>query len=395
MPPTEAAAAPPLERRPLRDLLGEMHYRLRTEADTPGRNAAAIALGTFIGCVPLYGAHLLLCVVLARALRLNRVVTYLAAHVNNPFTAPWILAASLGIGHRVLRGDWPPPSLSALARVGALGLGRDILFGSLVLGAGLGALFGLAALAIGRRTRHLTPWNRRVDEVSRAYLGAGPFHWEFVRGKLRHDPVYRAIDPLLQDLAGGALLDLGCGRGIALALAAGRREGSPTPSLVGVERREAVGRVAASALGPRARIVAADLTAYEPAAADLILLVDVLHYLDAPDQERLLDRACDALRPGGRLLLREADAGGGLRFRITAAGERVASLARRAWRQRFHFRPADDWETLLRARGLATSRVPLHGGGLLANVLIEGRRPGEGAAGPPQWLAVGRPSTSE
>jgi len=46
--------------------LRELLYRLRTEADTPGRQAGAVGLGVFIGCSPFYGFHLALSVILAR-----------------------------------------------------------------------------------------------------------------------------------------------------------------------------------------------------------------------------------------------------------------------------------------------------------------------------------------
>jgi SAM-dependent methyltransferase len=369
---------PALGRRRWRDVIGELHYQLRTEADTPARNAAAIGLGTFIGCVPLYGTHLLLCVLFARLFRLSRIVTYLAAHINNPLTAPWLLAAALSIGHRAASGTWPALRISELARMGALDIGRDILVGSLILGAGLGVALGSIAWIVGRRSQHESPWRRKVDEVSRRYLGGGVFHWEFVRGKLRHDPVYRAIEPSLLRLGGGTLLDLGCGRGIALALADhARGNGGPAPPvLVGVERSAAIAAVARAALGARARIVEADITEFEPPPADLILIVDVLHYLDAGAQERVLDRAARALRPGGRLLLREADAGGGLRFRLIAAAERAAALGRGAWRQRFHYRTAAAWSAILETAGLETTPLPMPGGPPLANALIEARRPG-------------------
>ena len=378
MPAPEPEPRPALGRRRWRDVLGELHYQLRTEADTPGRNAAAIGLGTLIGCVPLYGTHLLLCVLFARLFRLSRVVTYLAAHINNPLTAPWILAASLGVGHRVTRGTWPALRFSELARQGALDIGRDILTGSLILGAGLGIVLGSIAWIVGRGSRRQSPWRRKVDEVSRRYLGGGVFHWEFVRGKLRHDPVYRAIEPCFLRLHEGTLLDLGCGRGIALALADHvlGQDGSAPPVLVGVERTARIAAVAHAALGARGQIIVADIAEFEPPPADLILVVDVLHYLDAGAQERVLDRAARALRPGGRLLLREADAGGGLRFRLTSAMERVAALGRGAWRQRFHYRTAAAWSALLGARGLETARVPMTGGPPLANVLIEARKPG-------------------
>src|SRR5262245_6494698 len=60
-------------RRRLGRALAEMHYQLRTEADTPVRTAGSVFIGTLIGCLPVYGAQLVLCFGLARLLGLNRV----------------------------------------------------------------------------------------------------------------------------------------------------------------------------------------------------------------------------------------------------------------------------------------------------------------------------------
>ena len=101
--------------------LRELHFRLRSEGDTAARRGAAVALGTFIGCLPLYGAHLLLCTVTARLLRLNRLLTYLAAQISNPLTAPLLLALSYGLGHRLTQGDWPGFDAAQMANLGPWG----------------------------------------------------------------------------------------------------------------------------------------------------------------------------------------------------------------------------------------------------------------------------------
>src|SRR5437867_3272594 len=59
-----------------------------------------------------------------------------------------------------------------------------------------------------------------VRKASDRYVGTSITAWEFARGKLRGDPVYR------QTLCGGVLpsgrtlVDLGCGQGLMLALLA-------------------------------------------------------------------------------------------------------------------------------------------------------------------------------
>ena len=373
MPPERSTFWP--SRTRIRQWFHELHFTLRTEGDSPGRLAAAIAIGTFVGCTPLYGTHLAICVALASLLRLNRALTYLAAHINNPLTAPWLWALSFGIGHRLIVGVWPPWSVSEVLGAGVLAIGRDLLLGSLALGALLGTLFGGAAYVVARRRRRDPDWSALVDAVSHRYRVSGPFHWEFVRAKLRRDPVYREIEARLASWGGGILVDLGCGRGIALTLVDASRGGVDPRTrpleLIGVERSPRLARVARRALGGRGRVLVADLRDLTPPAADRVLLIDVLHYLDAGSQERLAAAVLDALRPGGAVLLREADAAAGLRFTMTRLGERLMAMLRGRGAQRFHYRSAEEWRTLF-AR--PTARVVARDasrGTPFANVLIE------------------------
>ncbi|MEN6631771.1 MAG: DUF2062 domain-containing protein, partial [Candidatus Polarisedimenticolia bacterium] len=59
-----------------KELFAEMVFRMRTDGATPGRQAAALAVGVFIGCTPLFGLHLGMCLVAARLFRLNVVTMY-------------------------------------------------------------------------------------------------------------------------------------------------------------------------------------------------------------------------------------------------------------------------------------------------------------------------------
>ena len=365
-------------RRGIGRALGEIHYRLRTEGDTRGRKAMAIALGTLIGCCPLYGTHAALCALLAGALGLNRLVTYLAAHINNPITAPFLLAISFKLGHRVQYGAWPSLAPRALADVGLWNIGGDLLLGGLLLGVILAPLTGIAAWIVGGHAPRPERWSRIIDEAARPYLESGVRHWEFVRGKLRHDPLYLMLHERLEGAGARNVLDLGCGRGIALSLLDATRRvdgaGAVAPGeLLGVDRNAAAVRVAQAALGGRATIEVADLASYQPPDADIVLLLDVLHYLDAEAQERLLARACRALRPGGVLLVREPDAARGVRFLATRSSERCMAILRGHLRQRFHYRTEAQWFTMLRGHGLDVRRTDASRGTPFANVLLEGR----------------------
>lgn len=380
--PAVALAAAPVHRllRPIYNL----HVRLRTEGDSPGRQAAAVGLGLFVGCSPLYGLHLAICVALASLLRLNRLQTYLAAQISVPVVAPFLVLAEIETG-RLLRGaGWLPFDLAALRRLDPWQFGLDLVTGSLVVGVVLGALAAAITWHAVRRLKREPERNALIDDTAKRYVESGPFAWEFVRGKLRYDPVYFHLLQGGRLPEEGRLCDLGCGRGIVLALLATARAreeqgawpaGWPAPPrllLSAIEGRRRHAEIAAKALAGQGEVTHGDLRTTALPTADLFLLLDVLHYLDAAAQEDLLDRLAAALPPGGAVLLRDADAAGGVRFAATRLQERLCALARGHLRQRFHYRTAEDWMGMLEKRGLTATKEPMAMGTPYANVLIRG-----------------------
>ena len=79
-------------------------------------------------------------------------------------------------------------------------------------------------------------------------------------------------------------------------------------------------------------------------------------------------------RPDQQQAVREADAAGGWRFAATRIQERACALARRHWRQRFHYRSAAEWRRLLESAGFAVDVEPMSLGTPYANVLLAARR---------------------
>ena len=100
------------------------------------------------------------------------------------------------------------------------------------------------------------------------------------------------------------------------------------------------------------------------------LLLDVLHLIPPADQQRLLRQIMSRLEPGGVLLIREADAGGGWGFQAVKFGNRLKNVAVGNWRQTFHFRTADDWQQLFAREGWTVVRQPMGEGTPFANVLF-------------------------
>jgi uncharacterized protein (DUF2062 family)/2-polyprenyl-3-methyl-5-hydroxy-6-metoxy-1,4-benzoquinol methylase len=355
--------------------LAELHYELRSEGDTPVRGACAVFLGTLIGCLPFYGTHFVLCMAFAKLAGLSRIKTYLAAHVNNPLTAPFLLALELGVGRVLLTGSWPGFRPADLAEMSWRGVGGALLLGSVAVGLVGGLVLGALALGASLRFRAAPAWVRLADETARRYLAAGVSHWEFVRGKLRHDPMYREIIGTgLPE--GGVFLDLGCGRGILLSLVLttnGSRASGRT--LVGVESRETLAAIARLATGSAASVVTADVRTVNLPRSRTLMMLDLLHYLSAADQEDLIRRASAALEPGGVMWIREPDRGRTLRFLATRAGERLACAMRGEWRRPLHYRRSDDWCVLLRREGLGVTTRGASRGTPFAKVLFRCERP--------------------
>ncbi len=171
----------------------------------------------------------------------------------------------------------------------------------------------------------------------------------------------------------GLIVDLGCGAGL---LAHVLLEGSAGRSVLAVdhaaERIEML-RESAAGLAIEARLGGMEDLELPPCAG--IALIDVLHYLEAPAQERLLERCAHALEPGGVIVLRDPDAGAGVRFGVTRLHERIATGL--GWTQATvaHFRAGAEWAFLLEAHGLRPEVVPLPGRSPYADRTVWGRKP--------------------
>jgi SAM-dependent methyltransferase len=360
-----------------------LFYDLRTEGGGAGREAAAIGVGVFIGCLPLYGFHLPLCWVSGWLLRLNRLKMYLAANISNPLFAATLLVVERQLGAWVRRGAFHELTLEAARTTGLGVLGLDALMGGVLVGGTLGLVLSAATYASLRGSAEDAAFLDLVREASDRYALSSITAWEFARGKLRRDPLYRATlcGGLLP--SGGTLVDIGCGQGLTLALLAdaSRRaragmwprswpDPPQYPRMIGVESRKHVADLARLALGADAEIVHGDARTLTPARCRVVLCFDVLHLMSASDQETVIAAAAAALEPGGVMLVREADASAGWRFATVRVGNRLKALAFGEWRQREHFRTTDEWLTCFASHGLDAEVRPMSDGTPFANVLF-------------------------
>ena len=222
-----------------------------------------------------------------------------------------------------------------------------------------------------------------IEAASRPYLAAGRYAYHFARGKLTHDPVFLSLlrSGRIPDRA--RILDLGCGHAVlaSLLLAAHKKveEGRWPPDwkrppsglqLHGVESWRAAARRAQITLGERASILLADLRDASLPDADVVVLIDVLHYLTADDQIALLRRVSHCLRGGGVLILRVADTSAGWRFRAGVAADMLGSLMTTGMLLAHHHRSIDGWMQLLAELGFEPSIEPVAKEKSFANVVL-------------------------
>jgi len=209
-------------------------------------------------------------------------------------------------------------------------------------------------------------------DVAARYPARDRYARHFAYGKLMGDPVFEHLLRSGLIPARARLLDVGCGQGLvtALLLAAG-----VDACVSGIERvpRE-IERARAAA--PGAEFIEGDLRSVPFPPADVVLMIDVLHYLDPAEQSDVLRRARDALAGGGLLLLRVADAAPTLRFRFTVGVDRLVSgLRGRGWK-RLHSRPVAAWRAELEFLGFSVEALPMSAGTPFANVLLAARYDG-------------------
>jgi SAM-dependent methyltransferase len=192
------------------------------------------------------------------------------------------------------------------------------------------------------------------------------------------------------DLTPGArVLDIGGGQGLVAALLHASEQVSagqgwpaqwrtPAPwasayTCIELMPRDARRGAAALAGLPFApHFINADMRQTPLPACDVVLLLDVLHYVDHAAQDALLKRVRQALAPQGRLLLRVGDSANCHGFAISQWVDRIVTGVRGHRVPPTWGRPLEDWIAALRELGFNVHAVPMSQGTPFANVLLVG-----------------------
>jgi uncharacterized protein (DUF2062 family)/SAM-dependent methyltransferase len=285
------------------------------EHSRPHRLAAAVAVGILVGCSPFFGLHFWIGLGLALLLRLNKLAVFLGSQISIPPLAPLIGFASVQLGALLLYGELVHLRLDDFNLGNLPALLRQFLLSWLVGGLVVGGVIAAPAYLLTylilqvRRGKHphqdQDPEHELVQAAAR-FAGGPPAHRHYARFKYRMDPVYRQVCDLLGQR--DHVVDLGTGLGMLPVLLAQRGQ---VNRVVGVDWDEAKirsGKLAAAEL-PGVELLCQDLREHsmERESTDGVVLIDVLHYWPIEEQRRILSAAAGALRPGGRLVVRETD----------------------------------------------------------------------------------------
>ena len=224
-----------------------------------------------------------------------------------------------------------------------------------------------------------------IDRACEPYRRAGLFAYNFARGKLSGDPVFRTLLERGLLLGRGHILDLGCGQGLLASWLRAAllcyESGSwpqgwppaPTPrSTRGIELMVRDVERARAALGPSCEISQGDIRSTDFGITDAVVILDVLHYMTREEQLQVLKRVRAALPERGLLLLRIGDADGGLRFLYSQWVDKLVMLFRGQSPVNTHCRSATQWRELVRECGFEVQAAPMSGGTRFANVLLIG-----------------------
>ncbi len=230
-----------------------------------------------------------------------------------------------------------------------------------------------------------------LDDDSRPFRSGGHFAYHYSRGKLSSDCIFRELLKRGIFPAEARFLDLGCGQGSLLAwLLAARNlyekgnwpsNWAPAPkplSLRGFELMQKDVDRAARAFGsdhPLVSIKQGDMCKVEFGQADVVTILDALHYIDHARQKDVLKRIRAALPAGGLFLTRVGDAGGGLPFHICNWVDHAVTFVRGHRLPTLYNRKLAEWIDLLKSLGFQVETMPMSEGKPFANIMLICRVP--------------------
>ena len=141
-------------------------------------------------------------------------------------------------------------------------------------------------------------------KLIRNYIYKGPILEWYTRIKLSLESNYEWFHNHIPRDA--TIVDIGCGYGMMAYML---NFTSDSRNILGIDYDNDKIELANNCLSKndRIRFIAADAVTYDYAPSDVFLLSDVLHYMPEEKQVQLLTRCIECLKPGGQIIIRDAD----------------------------------------------------------------------------------------
>ena len=150
-------------------------------------------------------------------------------------------------------------------------------------------------------------WQQLLLAAAAPYRSAGRFAWHFARGKLGWDPVFKHVLRAGLIAPGARILDIGCGQGLLASLLRASQalaERGTWPNhwahaprgahVTGIELMSRDVARAQAAMGGSADFICGDMRKVDFPAVDVVVILDVLHYITVPEQDQVLARVREA-----------------------------------------------------------------------------------------------------
>ncbi len=188
-------------------------------------------------------------------------------------------------------------------------------------------------------------------KTCRLYRYQSKYVEQFVYWKMKLDPVFKVLDQVAPRHA--HVVDLGCGYGITTHWLSAFTE---TRTFWGLDYDEDKIRVAQCTAeeNPRVHFTHGDIFTADYPPCDTVLLIDVLHYWTPEKQQLILCKAREALRPGGRLVLRDgARASNKAHRRVHRWEEFATRTGMNRTKEGLHFQTRAELESMLGRAGFA------------------------------------------
>jgi cyclopropane fatty-acyl-phospholipid synthase-like methyltransferase len=174
------------------------------------------------------------------------------------------------------------------------------------------------------------------------------------------------------------LLDVGCGHGVFLGLL---RKERPDYELIGIDL--SAGKVAAARLAfsasnlPAPEIIQGKFSDFPIGPVDVVTIIDMMYLVPLERWDRILQKAYDCLRPGGRLLLKAMDRRIRWKFALLYAEETLAvRVLGLTLGESFTFPDPEDVRRRVERVGFTVERVPLDRGYYVPHLLWVCTKPG-------------------